>query len=964
MAKINGKPFIKLIDFGFARSQDEEKNDNVAGTAEYLAPEILKKEPHDHRIDLYSLGILLYRLIYKKFPFQSQDQLEIYKEHIENDFNFPEARFSGELINVVKKLLNKNPEERYFTTIQILYDLNIPISRELYQDWVPTKVFSNRTDILNIVNRYVSTASSGEIIVIRGFERAGKTAVSQEIYAQHENVIQLSNDRTKTGFELVKFFLNKLIFCEFIFDKLTPDTLALAEKILSNNSENLNSDLKLVVNKVTSLGPFILLLDDFNLYDSFALEVFKEIFPVFQVNGCYVILTEKSDLDYVTGFINNSILLDLTSFTTVQIDELLHKTYADFFPLNEVRQLIMQYADFLPGNVIEFLRNLVLLGIIRFEYDGIKVISDESTEKTLVNVYEEIYNIRYKSLTDDEIKISLTLSSFEITPDSKILVQLTGYSGDIFAKVVQDLQRKHILQSQLQAGMNFSSDGIKNFIYSQIPNKKKHHEKIARTIHQHFPQFSKVELARHYQICEKYDDSYSLLMREAEEANKIAAFNYEQNVLEQLIKLPLRKDQKFKVKYRLCSLYSILNIYKSSYELAEEMLKEKLSDDETSELLLIKGNSLIKLGEVEKGKDILNELLPSIKEEARKLKLMLDIAWAELETNNYDVAAEIGYNVIKNSHAIPEYRGDSYNLLGLIDFQQNDDLQSAVLKFEKCLEEYSSANLVHRVAGIEINIGNICNILGDYDNVEKHWNKSLEISSSLGNLNYQGQILMNFGIYHFKKQNFETSINNYKRANLIFQTLGDKISQGRSEINLGEVYLFTCEYQKAIDSLKSAREIFHTLQNFLEESESDFLLGKVYSTIGDHSNFNKVIEELNRIFETSKLSERIKTHIDFLVCIGAHDLNAEIKVKNLLDVANNYYSQEEHLNYFEAITLLIEHYLSQSNSQKAMELLTEKKFTEIYNSNRYLEIERYYLIGKIAPNNSTLFPENAAFYFK
>ncbi len=89
VAKINGKPLIKLIDFGFARSQDEEKNDNVAGTAEYLAPEILKKEPHDHRIDLYSLGILLYRLIYKKFPFQSQDQLEIYREHIENDFEFP-----------------------------------------------------------------------------------------------------------------------------------------------------------------------------------------------------------------------------------------------------------------------------------------------------------------------------------------------------------------------------------------------------------------------------------------------------------------------------------------------------------------------------------------------------------------------------------------------------------------------------------------------------------------------------------------------------------------------------------------------------------------------------------------------------------------------------------------------------------------------------------------------------------
>ncbi|HEY4755024.1 MAG TPA: serine/threonine-protein kinase, partial [Ignavibacteriaceae bacterium] len=176
--EINKKPFIKLIDLGFARSRTEE-NYNVTGTAEYLAPEILKKEPHDHRVDLYSFGMLLYRLIYNRFPFQSQNQLEIYKEQIEKDFSFPESKFSFELINVVKKLLNKNPEERYFSSVQILYDLNIPITEDLYQYWVPIKAFSDRTDILNIVNRYVTTPSLGEIIVIRGFEKSGKSAVSQ-----------------------------------------------------------------------------------------------------------------------------------------------------------------------------------------------------------------------------------------------------------------------------------------------------------------------------------------------------------------------------------------------------------------------------------------------------------------------------------------------------------------------------------------------------------------------------------------------------------------------------------------------------------------------------------------------------------------------------------------------------------------------------------------------------------------
>ena len=962
ISEINGRPFIKLIDLGFARLRTQE-NTNVTGTAEYLAPEILKNEPHDHRVDLYSLGILLYRLIYKKFPFQSQNQLEIYKEHIERNFVFPDTKFSKKLIDVAKKLLSKNPEERYFNSVQVLYDLNIPITQELYQNWVPVKVFSDRTDILNIVNRYVTTPSLGEIIVIRGFEKSGKSAVSRELYSRYENFIFLSNDRTKSGTQLIKFFLNKLLFNEFIFHKLPNETLELADKVFNNQSENLVNDLRLIVNKVSQLSRFILLLDDFNLYDNFSLEIFKEIFPIFQVNGCNVILTEKSDLDYVTGFISNIIELNLSSFTTAQTDELLEKTYSNFFPLKEVRQLVMQHADFLPGNIIEFLKDIVLLKIIQFDYDGIKVLSDDNSDKILKNLFQEIYNIRYKSLTKEEIEISALLSSFEIIPEKNNLIQLTNLSEERFTQIVKELQHKHIFQSQSQTGLNFSSDGIKNFIYSQIPDKKKYHENIAETIHQKFPQFSKVELARQFQICEKFDDSYSLLLAEAEEADKISAFKYKQNILEQLLNLPLKTEQKLEVKFKLCSLYHLLNIYKSAYDLVEELLKEILDEDEKNDLLIIKGNALIRLGEVEEGKEVLKTLLPLIKEETRKIKVMLDIAWGEFEANNYEVAANIGNSVINNSLALSEYKGDSYNLLGSIDFYQKNDLHSALNYFEKSLIEYSMANLTHRIAAIEINIGNMCNILGDYEKVEKHWNKSLEISSSLGNLYYQAQVLMNFGIYYFNKQSFENSIKNYKRAAIIFNTLGDKLGYGRSEINLGEVYLFTCEYQNAIDVLDSAKEIFFKIQNSLEEVETLFLLAKAHYKIGDSSKFNKIIEEVESLAKSTDTSERVKLHLDFLKYIKCFELNQEIDVGDLNRLVREYLSQEERINYFEVMTLLINYYLLQGESRKAFDLLSDKNFAEICNSNIYLEIEKLYLIGKTASVNPALYPESSIFYF-
>lgn len=961
--EINGKPVLKLIDLGFARSHINQTDDVITGTAEYLAPEILKKEPHDHRIDLYSFGILLYHLIYEKFPFDSKDQLEIYKEQIEKEFYFPETKYSAELINVVKKLLRKNPEERYFTSIQILYDLNIQITEQLFRDWVPIQVFSDRTDILNVVNRYVSTPPSGEVIIIRGFERAGKTAVSREIYSRYENVVQLPNDRTKSGFPLIKFFLNKLIYNELIFEKLSSDTIDLVNKIINNQSEDLTNDLKLVVNKITSLNRFILLLDDFNLYDSFSLEVFKEIFPVFQVNGCNIILTEKSDLDYVTGFINNSVHLDLTSFTTVQIDELLEKTYAGFFPINDVRQLIMKHADFLPGNVMEFLRDLVLLKIIRFDYDGIKVVSDESSETILVNLYEEVYNIRFKSLNEDELKISSILSSFENIPDNKILVQLTGCSEEKFSGIIEDLKRKHILQSQSQAGLNFSSDGLKNFVYSQIPNKRKHHENIAETIKQYFPQFSKVELARQYQICERYDQSYLLLMSEVEDAEKMSAFKHEQNILERLLNLPLNHQQVFEVKFKLCLLYHLLNIYKNAFNLVKELLKENLNEDENKNLLIIKGNSLIKLGEVVEGKEILKTLLPSIKDETEKLKIMLDIAWSEFETNNYDVAANIVNRVINNPLSQSEYKGDSYNLLGSIDYYQKDDLHSALFNFEKSLKEYSDANLTHRISAIEINIGNMYNILGDYEKVEKHWNKSLEISSSTGNYYQQGKVLLNLGGFRFHNLNFEAAIENYRKAGIIFNSLGDQYDRGLTESNLGEVYLFICDYQNAIDALKNAIEIFQKIQNMLEQSEALFLLAKVYSKIGNHVQFDKTIEELHNLASLHTGSERIKLHVNYLKYIKRSEISQDMNPIDIYRIANEYFSLEERLNYFEAMSLLVNYYILQGESLKAFDLLSDKNFKEVCDSNIYLEIEKLYLIGKAASKNSSLYPKDSISYF-
>ena len=74
---------FKLGDFGIAREQAHTmSNMSKKGTYSYMAPEIYKGEKYDSSIDIYSLGIVLYKLMnQKRLPFLSLDkQLITYRD--------------------------------------------------------------------------------------------------------------------------------------------------------------------------------------------------------------------------------------------------------------------------------------------------------------------------------------------------------------------------------------------------------------------------------------------------------------------------------------------------------------------------------------------------------------------------------------------------------------------------------------------------------------------------------------------------------------------------------------------------------------------------------------------------------------------------------------------------------------------------------------------------------------------
>jgi len=121
----------KLLDFGIAgiKSRPEQAASEgglVVGTPTYMAPEQIAGDPQDARCDLYALGVVLYRLLSGRLPFDeanlSEQMAKVMREPPPSlqPLN-PETPV--ELIEMTHRLLAKKPAARYASAEEVLEEL-------------------------------------------------------------------------------------------------------------------------------------------------------------------------------------------------------------------------------------------------------------------------------------------------------------------------------------------------------------------------------------------------------------------------------------------------------------------------------------------------------------------------------------------------------------------------------------------------------------------------------------------------------------------------------------------------------------------------------------------------------------------------------------------------------------------------------------------------------------------------
>ena len=121
---------IKLVDFGIARMasvKDLTRTGATLGSPEYMAPELFSASDFDPRADLYAVGVTAFEMLTGRLPYHADSVALLFHAHRHEPI--PSASIEGNevpswLDAFVRRLLAKNPFDRYQTAREALTDLS------------------------------------------------------------------------------------------------------------------------------------------------------------------------------------------------------------------------------------------------------------------------------------------------------------------------------------------------------------------------------------------------------------------------------------------------------------------------------------------------------------------------------------------------------------------------------------------------------------------------------------------------------------------------------------------------------------------------------------------------------------------------------------------------------------------------------------------------------------------------
>ncbi len=852
---------VKVLDFGLAAELG--KKSEITGTLAYMAPELLLEEEATRASDLYAVGVMAYELLAGQHPFDTSSvivlvnqvisqnaDLSLMTQHFNEDTAEEERDKYAKVVDIINRLLAKNPHERYDDAYMVIQELCVAINQAVPQEsaairesFLQAAEFVGRELELEQLNDALMAAEdeSGSSWLISGESGVGKSRLLEElrIRAMVQGITVLNGQSVADGglpYLLWRAPLRRLILTTEIDDvdagilkDLIPDIDTLLEHPIPEPAPVDGAAYQQrLIGTIVSLfqrqtQPFLLMLEDLH-WATESLEVLKVLNGIAKELPLLIVASYRHDeRPTLSDELPNMRLLRLERFRREHIEAL------SVSMLGEVAQ---------QKNLIDLLTRETE-GNVYFLIEVVRVLAEEAGRLSEVG-----RNILPERVLAGGVQNIIQRRLARVPQEGRRLLELAAIGGrELDLNILEYVKGPTNLEDWLTICANsavleaqdskwrFAHDKLRLATLDTITpeHARELHRQIANAIEHAYP--------------DKQQHCVLLVHHWNGAGNKVKERFYAQMAGEQALHINNFVEAIEYFERAMALLSETIN--------PGEDIRSFIADlsIKLAEALQYTGDYGNAARHLETGLT-LSRAVHDTARTGKALLLMGDLAWRQ---GNYEDAKKACEEGLELCRTAGDQRGvaKALNRIGMV-YQEQGDYTSASQQFTESLSVASENNEPQGMTDAINNLGVLAFTQGNLGEATGYFEQTLSIARSTGERRKAAAALLNLGGAAGAQENYDRAQSYLEETLDICRSIGERRGVALALHNLGVLACDRKEYAKSLPYLDESLMISRSIGNRFGEAQTLSQMGDVARMLGDNA------DAIARYREALEVAEKVK----------------------------------------------------------------------------------------------------------
>lgn len=852
VAEQDGRPVVKLLDFGFAERLRIGEGAEPRGTLGYVAPEVFKGADADARADLYSLGMVLYEVVTGIGPAGEENLREWLKKQYHAEFASPRTLNPGipeRFEAVLLSLIHKNPDRRPRSAAAVTRtltgsDSNAPGPRR----YLMAPGFVGRGGQLEELRRALADGaqSRARVVCISGERGVGKSRLLSEFkfMAQLEGASIFTFEPGSLGARpqsLVEALLGYLrVYARADLPGADEaGRVSITEEGKYRLFEAVTQRLRELAGSHRVGHSLVLIVDDFELFDPTSLE-FLRYFGFSLDKDRIVLLTcglkERRFLDLVNEFgrTGRSLHVALAAMDRDETEALAASLLGEVNDRPALAGWLMQATGGNPLFAIETVYALIEGKVLAMR-NGQWALDRETLEAYRPpDTITDVVKRRLDNLADDELEV-LRVGAAAGGPFAlEFLRAVLSFDDKVLFNAISRLKALGLLRAfagEGSAAFILSSKILEAVITERLPveQRRDNHRRVALALELLYPEKQDqlvFDLAHHYAQAGIADRAFAYSVRAGRRAREYQLSEQALGFFETALALSARTAtprERIELIETVGELREVTGKFAEAVDIYTQGMSIIVSERELPNQKDLLARFLRRLGLVHqrlfRTDDALNYfnqalLMHPDRTSVSYIQLLDDLGWSYCSAQNFDRAEDLLTQALQLAEKLKATDAEAYHRIsartlyyfGVMAWTRQD-FPLALQLAERSLDIYDGIRDDHNVGKVSQFIATLWWRRGELDRARECYLKYLPAQRKSADVYLLLRTLQGLGLISQDEGDWDKAWDRFDEALRIAQRIGDNPAAIDLDSNLGTVCDERGDWDEALRHFDRAGEV-------------------------------------------------------------------------------------------------------------------------------------------------------------